>query len=224
MSKEIFEKAPSRAIPRDEMLRVIREAAEPAVASFGLEIWGIELAGAGKPVVRIFVDPPVRTAEELAALAAEDGESTSAQGGVDIGQCAEISRLTGIALDVEGIFSGAWTLEISSPGMDRPFFRTAQLPPYIGQELDVTLWDAHPDFANRKRFHGALVSAAENSFSLHMDDINPSEGGADIEFIWDSVRKARLVPVFPDTSKPGKQPAPKKEGAAKKSAGGGKKA
>ena len=58
MSKELFERASARKLSREELLRVVGEAAEPVTASFGLEIWGIELTGAGRPVIRIYVDVP----------------------------------------------------------------------------------------------------------------------------------------------------------------------
>lgn len=239
MSKELFDRAPARKLSREDLLRVIREAAEPAAASFGLEIWGIELAGAGRPVARIYVDAPAcaRTPDIVPADDSADAPSdvmtgvpaadaSGVQGGVGIDQCAEISRMVGLALDVEEVFPDAWTLEISSPGLDRPFFRAAQLPPYVGRELDVTLWDAHPAHAPRKKFRGTLVRAGEDDFTLHVDDMAPPEREADIDMTWNSVRRARLVPVFPDTSKPGKSAAPgvRKDAAAKKSAGGGKKA
>ncbi len=246
MSKELFDRAPARKLSREELLRVVHEAAEPVTASFGLEIWGIELAGAGRPVIRIYVDVPLSAKNfsgDGTELLPEPAANTTApntsaektlveddasllQGGVGIDQCAEISRMVGLALDVEEIFPDAWTLEISSPGMDRPFFRSSQLIPYVGQELDVTLWDAHPAYAPRKKFRGTLVRAGENDFALRVNDMAPPERQADIVMIWDGVRRARLVPVFPDTSKPGKPSAPgaPKGTAAKKSTGGGKKA
>lgn len=220
MSKELFERASARKLSREELLRVVGEAAEPVTASFGLEIWGIELTGAGRPVIRIYVDVPP------SAKNFSEDDTSLRQSGVGIDQCAEISRMVGLALDVEEIFPDAWTLEISSPGMDRPFFRSSQLIPYVGQELDVTLWDAHPAYAPRKKFRGTLVRAGENDFVLRVNDMAPPERQADIVMIWDGVRRARLVPVFPDTSKPGKPSAPgaPKGTAAKKSTGGGKKA
>ena len=241
MSKELFERASARKLSREELLRVVGEAAEPVTASFGLEIWGIELTGAGRPVTRIYVDvppsaknfseddtslPPEHSAGTVAAKNPVEDDTSLRQSGVGIDQCAEISRMVGLALDVEEIFPDAWTLEISSPGMDRPFFRSSQLIPYVGQELDVTLWDAHPAYAPRKKFRGTLVRAGENDFVLRVNDMAPPERQADIVMIWDGVRRARLVPVFPDTSKPGKPSAPgaPKGTAAKKSTGGGKKA
>ena len=106
------------------------------------------------------------------------------------------------------------------------FFKASQLLPYVGRELDVTLWNPHPAYAPRKKFRGTLVRAGGDDFTLHVDDMPPPLCEADIDMTWDSVRRARLVPVFPDTSKPGKKAAPgvPRGTAAKKSAGGGKKA
>lgn len=58
MNRDLFEGASARKFSREEALRLIHDAVQPVAASFGLEVWGIELAGAGRPVVRIFVDAP----------------------------------------------------------------------------------------------------------------------------------------------------------------------
>lgn len=79
--------------------------------------------------------------------------------------------MVGLALDVEDVFPDAWTLEVSSPGMDRPFFKASQLLPYVGRELDVTLWNPHPAYAPRKKFRGTLVRAGGDDFTLHVDDM-----------------------------------------------------
>ncbi len=225
MNRELFDRTPARKRSREDILRAVREAAEPAAASFGLEVWGIELAGAGRPVVRIYVDAPVSMREPDAPFLSAGDDAPGVQGGAGVEQCAEISRMVGLALDVEEIFPDAWTLEISSPGLDRPFFHPSQMLPYMGRELDVSLWEAHPACAPRRKFRGVLVRAGENGFTLHVDDMMPPEREADIDMPWDGVRRARLVPVFPDTGKPGKNAASGgRGGTAKKSAGGGRKA
>ena len=224
MNRDLFDGASARKFSREEALRVIHNAVQPVAASFGLDVWGIELAGAGRPVVRIFVDAPA-SALPSEACSPEENDAPGVQGGVGVEQCAEISRMVGLALDVEDVFPDAWTLEVSSPGMDRPFFKASQLLPYVGRELDVTRWNPHPAYAPRKKFRGTLVRAGGDDFTLHVDDMPPPLCEADIDMTWDSVRRARLVPVFPDTSKPGKKAAPgvPRGTAAKKSAGGGKK-
>ena len=61
MNRDLFEGASARKFSREEALRLIHDAVQPVAASFGLDVWGIELAGAGRPVVRIFVDAPGMT-------------------------------------------------------------------------------------------------------------------------------------------------------------------
>lgn len=130
MNRELFDSTPARKRSREDILRAVREAAEPAAASFGLEVWGIELAGAGRPVVRIYVDAPVSMREPDAPFLSAGDDAPGVQGGAGVEQCAEISRMVGLALDVEEIFPDAWTLEISSPGSGSSLF-----PPFPDASL-----------------------------------------------------------------------------------------
>lgn len=218
-------------LSKEELLRMVQDIASPVAASFGLEIWGVELVGAGRPVARIFVDVPPAT---IAVSIADTSQATSAQPdnasqgsdglngfGASIDQCVEISRMVGLAMEVENFFPEAWVLEVSSPGLERPFFSPHQLVPYIGREMEVTLWDPHPETPGRRKFRGSLLSVDGNDFTLRLE--GESATPLDITIVWNSVRKARLIHIFPDTSKPG----PNKANPAQKagsSKGGGKKA
>ena len=183
-----------KGLSPEQIVRRVREAAEPVTASFGLMLWGIEVVAGGRTVVRVYVDAP--------AGGGEDGVLE----GVSVDQCAELSRMVGLALEVDEVFADAWVLEVSSPGMDRLFFEPAQLSPYTGRDIDVTLADPHPDIAGRRKFRGPLVSVSGNEFTMEVL-LAPASGEkpvpSNVSIRWDWVRKARLVPVFPDTSKPG---------------------
>lgn len=207
---------------QEEVLRRITEAAAPAAAAFGLELWGVELIGSGRPVARVFVDAPAS-----APPVEENGEWLPP--GVTVDQCAEISRMVGLALDVEELFSDAWTLEVSSPGLERPFFRPEQLIPYAGRDVDVLLRDPHPDFPGRRKFRGELTAVEDDAFTLRLSAADVSarpSGEARARICWDDVRRVRLVHIFPDTSKPrpGKAPAPKSARMTAPAEGGGAKA
>lgn len=190
-----------KGLSPEQIVRRVREAAEPVIASFGLVLWGIEVVAGGRTVVRVYVDAPAGS-----GTAADGNGEDGMLEGVSVDQCADISRMVGLALEVDEVFSDAWVLEVSSPGMDRMFFEPAQLAPYAGREIDVTLTDPHPDIAGRRKFKGPLVSVSENGFTVEVLTAS-IEGEKPVPthvFIrWDWVRKARLVPVFPDTSKPG---------------------
>lgn len=204
-----------KGLSPEQIVRRVREAAEPVIASFGLMLWGIEVVAGGRTVVRVYADAP-----------ADSGSGNGEDGvleGVSVDQCAEISRLVGLALEVDEVFSDAWVLEVSSPGLDRLFFEPGQLAPYVGREIDVTLTDPHPDIAGRRRFKGPLRGVQGDGFTVEVL-LAPAEGEkpepAQVSIRWNQVRKARLIPIFPDTSKPGAGKSAKK--AAGK--GGGKKA
>ena len=208
-----------KGLSPDQIIRRVREAAEPVAASFGLAIWGIEMVLGGRATVRIFVDAPVKALAESSESNGEEGVLE----GVSIDQCADISRLVGLALEVDEVFSDAWVLEVSSPGFDRMFFEPAQLTPYVGREVDVTLLDPHPEVAGRRKFKGPLKAVDGDRFSVEVL-LAPAAGEkpepADVAIRWDMVKKARLVHIFHDTSKPGAGKNAKKASGK----GGGKQA
>ena len=110
----------------------IADLAAPLAASLGLELWGVELAFSGRGLVRVFVE-------------SEDG--------VSVDQCAELSRLLGLSLDVEDLVPGAYVLEVSSPGLERTFFTEAQLARAVGQRVEITLHEPRPALLRRKKAH-----------------------------------------------------------------------
>ena len=191
-----------------DRITCITDLAAPLAASLGLEIWGVETAGAARPVVRLFVEKASAATPEDGAAAA--GISETAEG-VSIDQCAELSRLLGLALDVEDPFSAAWTLEISSPGLERTFFRLDQMRAYVGKEVDVNLSEAHPTWPvaenvpGRKKFRGTLLEVKDESFVLTVPaESRRPEDPEQVEIHWDTVRRAHLVHVFPEPGLPGK--------------------
>lgn len=215
-------------IGKAKLLGIVHDIAAVAAKNFSLNIWGIELSGSGtRPVVRIFVDTPWEskvipfvkplTREEkskqksihpMAKKQNETGEDLedfselagltelAEESGVSVDDCAEISRLIGLSLEVEDIFADAWILEVSSPGLERTFYEISQLRPYLGHPLDVTLENTHPDFADRKKFRGTLKEVNTNTFTLILD--NPE--GQECEIHWDTVKKAHLIHIFPETT------------------------
>jgi ribosome maturation factor RimP len=180
----------------------ITRIAEPVVRSLGLAIWGIEITPSGRTVVRIYVDTPPGTREV-------DGKGP----GVD--QCAKVSRHVALALEAEDIIPHAYVLEVSSPGLERPFFALAQLAPYVGNDLELKLRGAQPELPDRKHLRGKLLAAGEHGFTLLAYDA-PEETRLSIR--WENVRKAVLAPELPfsNLEKPGKKnSAPKADVTSK---------
>lgn len=212
-------KEQEKNIGKAKLISIVHDIAAVAAKSFNLNIWGIELLGSGtRPVVRIFVDTPWEdkvipfvkplTREEKSrqksvhpmtkkqADLPEKEENFAEESGVSVDDCAEISRLIGLSLEVEDIFADAWILEVSSPGLERTFYEISQLRPYLGHPLDVTLDLPHKDFADRKKFRGTLKEVGTDNFTLILD--NPE--GQECVINWDSVKKAHLIHIFPETT------------------------
>lgn len=142
------------------------ELVRPEVESLGFSFWGLSAPTAGKKrVIRIYIDGP---------------------DGVSIDNCAEVSRQVGLVLEVEDIVSGAFNLEVSSPGLERKFFTLEQLADYVGRTLEVKL--AFP-VDNRRNFKGSLKELTPTGFIL---DTGENEAAMD----WDAVKEAKLVHEF----------------------------
>ena len=148
-----------------------------------------------------------------------DGVSEDSPRGVTIAQCAELSRLLGLALEVEDLIPGAYVLEVSSPGLDRTFFTPEQLSGAKGHTVEITLLEPADDFPGRRRFRGELVDvpvaaeAADGAFLLRTEDtVLPGEDAPLLKFRFADVKKAKQVHVAPEKPLPGKG---KKKGKAK---------
>ena len=144
----------------------IEELITPTVEALAAQVWGVEYLRQGKySVLRIYVER-------------EDGVS------VDL--CADISRHVSDLLDVEEILPGAYTLEVSSPGMDRLLFKSAHYVSHIGERVDVRL---NYPFEGRKKIIGLLAGLEDNSVVVQVD-------GDEYLLPLENVQKARIVPVF----------------------------
>ncbi len=156
-----------------DIIQSIEFHVKPIVDNLNITLWGIEVQSGSKSLVRIYLDDT----------------------GID--ECTKVSRLIGLVLDIEEIFSNAWVLEVSTPGIDRTFFSITQLPVYIGQDLFVNL--LHPIVLNEnkvKKFIGILQEVKENSFIVEL------ESNEKLEIEWDSLKKLSLSPRFEENKKP----------------------
>ncbi|MDR2161808.1 MAG: ribosome maturation factor RimP [Desulfovibrio sp.] len=161
---------------------ILARLAEPLAASLGLSLWGVEAACGGRgtaPVHRVYVD---------------------GADGVDVERCAELSRLLGLALDVEDCMAGPYTLEVSSPGLERRFFTAEQLAGAAGARVEVSFWAPPAPGSERRNFQGRMISAGEGRFVLALEE----EEGTLLSFSFEQVRKIRQRFLVPEKTKPGK--------------------
>ncbi len=158
---------------------------EPAIAALGLDLvlWGIEFqAGDQRALLRLYIDATGRH--------------------VGIEDCEAVSREVSALLDVHDPVPGNYTLEVSSPGFDRPLFRPAQFAGFVGETVKITL--AVPS-AGRRRAHGLILRVEGDEVVLDVD-------GVELVIPHANIQKARLVPRFDPPPKPGKMPADKVPG------------
>ncbi|MDB2552989.1 ribosome maturation factor RimP [Gammaproteobacteria bacterium] len=125
----------------------IAELIVPTVEALGLELWGIELQQQGKySLLRVYIE--------------------NRENGVSIEDCEKVSRQVSALLDVEDPISGEYTLEVSSPGMDRPLFTAEQFGLYVGETVNIRLRTA---MQGRRKFKGVIERVNEGVVDLLVD-------------------------------------------------------
>ena len=123
-----------------EPLAQIRAVAERVAASRGLDVWDIQnRREATGHVVRIFIDRP--------------GPAATPEESVSIEDCEQVNREIGTILDVEDPLPFAYTLEVSSPGLDRPLRDAGDYSRFAGRLAKVVVIEAVND---QKAFEGRL--------------------------------------------------------------------
>jgi len=200
---------------QQEIVRETARIAEPIVRSLGLAIWGIEIIPSGRTVLRIYVDTPPGAHDVPMGPDADASARETGGKGPSIGQCANISRHVGLALQAEDVIPHPYVLEVSSPGLARPFFALAQLAPYVGGDLELKLGSAQPELPDRKHLRGKLQAVGEQALTLLPYD---APEGMRLSISWDKVRKATLAPDLPfaNLEKSGKKKSVSKADAISK--------
>lgn len=143
----------------------IERLIEPSLEAMGYDLVRVRLSGGG----------PGQTLQVMAER--KDRRDMS------ISDCAEISRSLSAVLDVADPISGAYNLEVSSPGLDRPLVRREDFERFSGHEARI---ETHAPVGGRKRFRGRLAGLAGNDVVIACD-------GADFAIPFDAVARAKLV-------------------------------
>lgn len=126
---------------------LIADLVGPTIQALGLQLWGIEHISQGKySTLRIYIE-----SEE----------------GITIDDCEKVSREISTLLDVEEPISGEYTLEVSSPGIDRMLFTENQFKEFIGSVANVKTRTA---VEGRKKFKGTIEKVSGKTISLQVDD------------------------------------------------------
>jgi ribosome maturation factor RimP len=126
----------------------IAEIIGPSLEASGYELVRVQLSGGQRPTLQIMAD-----------------RSDETPIGVD--ECAEISRLISALLDVEDPIRGAYTLEVSSPGIDRPLTRPKDFDRYSGFEARI---ETRMPLEGRRRFRGRLGGLEGETVHITTED------------------------------------------------------
>lgn len=142
----------------------IEQIITPSIEALGYEVVRVRVTGGERPILQIMAERVDR-----APMTVED--------------CADLSRSVSALLDVEDPIAGAYTLEVSSPGIDRPLTRPADFVRFAGFEARM---ESRVAIDGRKRFKGRVIGVEGEMVVLETE-----EGTTRIPL--DAVQKAKLV-------------------------------
>ena len=200
----------------------IRAAAERVAASHGLELVDVEFAGSAKDrILRVYLEKDAEARERLKAEIAAGAEglpeklaegalSPEQLSGITHEDCAEFSRDFGVLLDVEDLVAGGeYTLEASSPGLDRKLSKPEEFQRFKGSLVKVQTFEP---IRNNRHWQGRLVearvqgpeaaeSASQGSAGITLDlaavrqnSKSRKAGVSTVEIALSNIEKAQLIP------------------------------
>ncbi len=176
--------APGNDMRNEELTELL----EPVVANMGLECLGVEYSPSrNNSLVRVYIDAADRA--------------------VTVDDCEAVSREVSATMDVHDPVPGHYTLEVSSPGLDRPLYALDHFARFVGSQAKL---ETNLAVDGRRRFQGEILKVQDGRIDIEQD-AKP----VTIEF--DNIRRARLVPDLEQL-----RPAAKK-GRAERSAKHGNK-
>ncbi|MEM1233748.1 MAG: ribosome maturation factor RimP [Pseudomonadota bacterium] len=150
-------------IAKAAMDRRIREIIEPTIEGMGFELVRVRLKGGKNPILQIMAQKP--------------------DGTIEVDDCADISTAVSAVMDVEDPILDAYTLEVSSPGIDRPLTRLKDFDFWDGYVAKIETEDL---IDGRRRFKGVLAGTENDEVLIEID-----EGTIGLKFDW--LADAKLV-------------------------------
>ena len=134
------------------------------VAALGFDLWGVEYLSQGRhSVLRLYIDSP---------------------DGVSVEDCASVSEQVEGVLDVEDPITGEYTLEVSSPGLNRPLFTLQQYAGCAGERVEVRL---RTPFEGRRKYKGVLKGVEGEDVVIQVED-------QELLLPFGAIEKARVEP------------------------------
>lgn len=156
--------------------RRLAEIVRPSVEGMGFELVRLRLMGSKRPTLQVMAERP--------------------DGTMEVEDCAELSRQLSAVLDVEDPIEGEYTLEVSSPGIDRPLTRLSDFDRWEGY---VAKLETAEPIEGRRRFKGVLAGVEGTEVLIDID-----EGVIGLEFDWLSDAKLVLTDELMEASLKGR--------------------
>lgn len=147
-----------------DIVQKITSSIEPSLAAMGYGLVQVRLNDGRKKTLTVIAER-----SDEAPMAVED--------------CVEISRTVGALLEVEDPISGAYDLEVCSPGLDRPLTRLADFTRYAGNEARI---ETYVPIEGRRKFRGMLRGAEGETITMQVD-------GTDMRIPFSGIRNAKLL-------------------------------
>ncbi len=140
----------------------LRSVLEPVVERLGYELVHVTLGGSKTRALRMFIDAP---------------------GGITVDDCERVSRRVSDVLDVEDKVEGEYTLEVSSPGLDRPLVKQEHFEQAQGKDVFIQMQSLH---LGRRKFRGSLLEVRSDAVLVEVD-------GEPYELLYSEMQRANLV-------------------------------
>jgi ribosome maturation factor RimP len=180
----------------------IRSTAQRVAASHGLDVVDLEFQGGAKHrILRVFIEKNADKRRKLAEAPAAEQLGADRLAGVTHEDCEVFSRDFGTVLDVEELIPGAeYTLEVSSPGLDRKLHGVEDFRRFSGMLTKVQTFEP---VAGNRHWQGRLTEVNDKSIRLDLTAVRQNakarkQGSATqkVEIALANIEKAQLVPEF----------------------------
>jgi len=148
--------------------RRLAEILTPVIEGMGFELVRIRLMGGKTKTLQVMAERP--------------------EGGIEVDDCAEISTAISAVLDVEDPIDEAYTLEVSSPGIDRPLTRLKDFDTWEGYEAKLETAEM---IDGRRRFKGVLAGVEDNDVLIEIDGPQNERVTIGLDYTW--LSDAKLV-------------------------------
>jgi ribosome maturation factor RimP len=149
---------------RQEIAEQVAALAGPIAARMGLEVVDVELVGAGRrQILRVLIER---------------------SGGAGVEDCAQLSEVLSRELDLYELVASSYTLEVASPGLDRPLRRPADFVRFSGRSVAVT---TVVPVEGQRRFRGRLLGLVDGRVSIRLAD------GGEVRIAPEEIAQAHLI-------------------------------